>query len=638
MRASTRRERTARRGRADRIAAGLFLSAILLAVPAMHSGPLAQALFGEVEDLVTARAALSLSKFHPGSTGYLAVTADIIEGWHINSNTPLDEYLIPTVLDLEAPDGIILKGILYPEPSLMKLDISDTPMSLYEGHITFGAVIAIADTLRPGVYTIRTTLGYQGCNNATCVEPAAVSIETDIHVAGLDEPVEMINEEIFSRPPFTTAAGTPATAAPGAGSAPGGPPGVAGAGAVGGIIEKRGLFLAFVFIYIAGLALNLTPCIYPLIPITVSFFGGQSGGRASRAFLLALVYVLGMSITYSVLGVAAATTGNLFGSALQNPWVVLFIAAVLVGLAASMFGLWEIRVPSFLTSRTGTAKQGFIGALFMGLTVGVLAAPCIGPFVLGLLTYVGNLGKPTMGFFMFFTLAWGLGTPFILLGTVSGSIARLPRSGDWMIWVRKLFGFILLAMAFYFARPIIGPRATVIGYIAIAVAAGLYLGWMDRTAGGGTFTVIRRALGLACIAGAVLLALLPGGLRGPGAPPEGIVWTAFSDEKLSAAAADGRPAIIDFTADWCIPCHELERSTFSDPSVVASAKGMAALRVDMTRIGQTEKALKERYGIKGIPTILFFDAAGRERSDLRVAGYIGPDRFRRILEQVREGR
>lgn len=600
------------------------------------TGSAAQTFFPAAGELVTVSAAASLSKFHAGSSGFLAVTADIAEGWHINSNTPRDEYLIPTVLEVTAPGGIEIERILYPEPALERLAISDDLMSLYHGRVTFGASLSVAASALPGQYTLKATLGYQGCNDMSCIEPADVSIELTITVAGLDETTDAIHEEIFSKPPFTGTGGAPGPDSAGeAAGAAGTAVSRGGRDTVSGIIEERGLFLAFIVIFIAGLALNLTPCIYPLIPITISYFGGQSGGKTSRAFLLALVYVLGMSITYSILGVVAATTGSLFGSALQNPWVILFIAVVLVGLATSMFGLWEIRMPMFLTSRTGTARQGYLGALFMGLTVGVLAAPCIGPFVIGLLTYVGNLGKPVMGFLMFFTLAWGMGLPFIVLGTVSGSITRLPQSGNWMIWVRTIFGFVLIAMAIYFARPIIGPLLSVIGYIAVALIAGVYLGWIERTAiEKRWFMSIRRAFGIVCIAGAILIAVLPGGPLRHREAAAGIAWTPYSEEALSGASAAGRPVMIEFTADWCIPCHELERRTFSDAGVIALTGQFVPLRVDMTRLGEREKRIKGKYRVMGVPTIIFLDGTGTECEDLRVSGFRGPRQFSKILEQA----
>jgi len=334
--------------------------------------------------LVTTDMNHSLSVFHPGSVGYVAITADIAAGWHINAEKPLESYLIPTVLAVSAPPGIEIVRLLYPAPVLRKLEISETRMALYDGVAVFGALIRIGANVAPGAYRLTATLSYQGCNDLTCVEPASASADDTIRVGTLDEGVELLDAEVFSKPPFAGDDGAPA----GVEAAP------PGAGDFGSMIAERGLALTFLIIFFSGLALNLTPCIYPLIPITISYFGGQAGGRASRVFLLAFLYVLGMSLTYSVLGMIAAMTGNLFGAALQNPFVVIMLAAILVALALSMFGLWEIRIPMFLARRTGSGRQGYAGAVVMGLTMGIVAAPCIGPFVLGLLTYTPEWARP----------------------------------------------------------------------------------------------------------------------------------------------------------------------------------------------------------------------------------------------------
>ncbi|HEM46703.1 MAG TPA: DUF255 domain-containing protein [Alphaproteobacteria bacterium] len=591
--------------------------ALLAAVLALFAAATAAQTFFADEELVDVSAGLSLSAFHPGSRGFVAVTATIAGDWHINAHEPLDEYLIPTVLAIDAPPDIAIERILYPEPDRLRLEIADGDMLLYHGQVVFGAELSVAPGAEPGPREIAVRLRYQGCNNLTCREPAEATATVVLRVAGPGETVDLVDPDRFAAPPFTGIDG-----------------GDAGGEGFSGMVAERGLFLAFVFIFLGGLALNLTPCIYPLIPITIGYFGGQSGGKASRTFVLALVYVLGMSITYSVLGVVAAMTGSLFGSALQNPWVILFIAAVLVGLALSMFGLWELRMPRFLTRRTGRARQGWFGALFMGLTVGILAAPCIGPFVLGLLTWVGEMGRPVLGFLMFFTLAWGMGLPFLVLGTVSGSISRLPQSGNWMIWVRKVFGFILIAMAVYFGRHFIPARIAWFAYVAIAAAAGLWLGWLDRT--GETargFVVLRRLVGVAGIALAAVLLLWPGGpLREAGMA--GIRWTPYEEALVEKAAADGTPVLVDFSADWCIPCHELEHAVFTDPAVMALAGQTVTLKVDLTRPGETEQALKKRFGVRGVPTIIFIDGAGEEVRELRVTGLVEAAEFRRRLETI----
>lgn len=579
--------------------------------------------------LVTADMFHSLSVFHPGATGYVAVTVRVADGWHINSNKPLDKYLIPTVLAVGAPEGVEIVRILYPAPVLRKLEISEGRMSLYDGAVVFGAVLRIGANAPPGAYSIKATLSYQGCNDLTCIEPASVTASDTIRVGTLEEGVEQLAPGVFSKPPFIDDAGEPAGSAGGAGSPS------AGSGDFGDLVKRRGLALTFLFIFIGGLALNLTPCIYPLIPVTISYFGGQADGKGGRVFVLALLYVLGMSITYSVLGTAAAMTGSLFGAALQNPLVVLFIAAVLVALALSMFGFWEIRLPMFLATRTGTAKKGYAGAVVMGLTMGLVAAPCIGPFVLGLLTYVGQMGKPILGFLMFFTLAWGMGVPFLVLGTVSGSIARMPRSGNWMIWVRKIFGFILIAMAFYFARNLLGARVVAFAYAATAAAGGVYLAWIDRMAARGpAFKTVKNAIGVAGIAIAAFVFVIPA-IRGARVDDDaGIPWRPYADEALAEASRGAKPALIDFSADWCIPCHELDARTFSDEAVVRLAENVVPLRVDLTRSGAAENELKKRFSVRGVPTIIFIDASGAERRDLRLTGFVDAREFERRLAEL----
>jgi thiol:disulfide interchange protein DsbD len=610
-----------------RRAAALAAIAALATVGAL-AAPRATAAQGMVFPggaLVTTDMTHSLSVFHPGSVGFIAITAEIAEGWHINSNKPLEEYLIPSVLEVDAPPGIEIVRIIYPEPSLRKLEVSETQMSLYDGVAVFGAVVRIAADAEPGPYRLTATLRYQGCNDLTCVEPAASSTDDTIRVGTLEEAVEQVDVEIFSSPPFSGEGGEETSLET--------PP--AGPADFGAMVAERGLALAFLAIFFGGLALNLTPCIYPLIPITVSYFGGQSGGKTSRVFLLALLYVLGMSITYSVLGTIAAMTGSLFGSALQNPYAVGVLAAILVALALSMFGLWEIRMPMFLARRTGTGRQGYAGAVLMGLTIGIVAAPCIGPFVLGLLTFVGQTGKPLLGFLMFFTLAWGMGLPFLVLGMVSGSISRLPRSGDWMVWVRKIFGFILIAMALYFARHFLPHRLVTVGYALIAAIGGAYLGWVDRSVGTGRgFRVLKRAVGALGVAlGAATLIFAA--IRGEEAEkPRGISWLPYNEEIVMDAPADESPVVIDFTAAWCLPCHELEAKTFTDPDVMKLARDVITLKVDLTKSGAVETKIKNDYKVRGCPAIVFIDRTGLERTDLRVTGFIPAPEMRRRLEAV----
>ena len=278
-------------------------------------------------------------------------------------------------------------------------------------------------------------------------------------------------------------------------------------------------------IFVGGIALNLTPCVYPLIPITVSYFGGRSGQGQGRLVLHGIFYIGGLSLTNSILGVIAALTGGLMGAMLQNPIVLIIVAAILVFFATSLLGFWELRLPEGLNRMASKSYTGYFGTLFMGLTLGLVAAPCIGPFVLGLLTWVASMGSPWLGFLIFFTLSLGLGLPLFLLALFSGKIEKLPRSGEWMLWVRKLMGWVLVGMAAHFIRPLLPESWGIILLAGVAFFAGLHLGWLDKTkAAFGPLTGLRPVAGLA---GIIIATLLIGSwvFRGPG-----VAWQPYSDQ------------------------------------------------------------------------------------------------------------
>jgi thiol:disulfide interchange protein DsbD len=283
----------------------------------------------------------------------------------------------------------------------------------------------------------------------------------------------------------------------------------------------------------------------------------------------------------------------------------------------------------------GETRQGVIGSLFMGLTVGVIAAPCIGPFVAGLLLHVGAVGDPVFGFSIFFVLALGLGLPFLVLATLSGSVSALPRSGGWMVWVKKVFGFIMLGMAVYFLTrsPKLVPEALFAPFLAVlAVIGGIYLGWIDKTTtfGGGTgFLRVKRVTGVVFIVLGIAAVVAPRLM----APGEGIAWRPYADAELEAAAGSARPIIVDFSAAWCIPCKELDHFTFAAPAVVDQAGAFITLKADLTDAGSPAvKALKERFDVRGVPTVIFLAPDGDEMSDLRFTGIIEPEAF---LERMR---
>jgi thiol:disulfide interchange protein DsbD len=376
-------------------------------------------------------------------------------------------------------------------------------------------------------------------------------------------------------------------------------------------------------VFIGGIALNLTPCVYPLIPITVSYFGGRSGQGQGKLVAHGLSYLAGLAITNSTLGVIAALTGGLMGAMLQNTWVLVGVALILLAFASSLFGLWELRLPQGLTQAASKSYAGYFGSLFMGLTLGIIAAPCIGPFVLGLLTWIASIGSPWFGFIVFFSLSLGLGLPLFILALFSGKLEKLPRSGEWMIWIRKLMGWVLVGMAAYFLRPLLPEVASIILYCLIALSAGIHLAWLDKSkATFKGFPWIKNGVGLLCIGLAVFLAASTL-LRHPG-----VVWQAYSATIMEQARQQGQPVIIDFYAAWCAPCRELDEITFHDPMVVAESKQFLMVKIDLTTDENPEyQKLLQDYNVKGVPTVVFLDGNGQERHDLRLVEFMKPNEF-----------
>jgi thiol:disulfide interchange protein DsbD len=558
---------------------------------------------GQNPEIVTVKVVPPAAPLKAGQSAPIALELTIKSTYHINAEQPLEDFLIGTTVDFKAPSGVVYKKIAFPPAEVRKLDLSPNPMAIYEGTLKITAEVALAPDFKAAEFAIEGSIGYQACDNSMCLPPAEVKFSRKVTVAG------------------GTGVAAPAAAAP-------------SALPFGG----KGLLLTFLLVFLGGLALNLTPCIYPLIPITISYFGGQAEGKKGGVVAHAVIYVLGMAATYSALGVIAAFTGSLFGMALQYPPVLIGIALIMVVLALSMFDVYELRMPAFLNKFAGGSQKGYFGTFFMGLTVGIIAAPCIGPFVLGLLTYVGNKGNVVLGFSLFFVLALGLGVPFLILGIFSGSLAKIPRSGAWMVWVRTIFGFILVGMAIYFLKSLFpNPLLYDLSLALTMLLAGIYMAWIEPTkTPGKVFPFVRNVIGVVFFVLALLTA--SGGIRGyldeqvnvriqgmgaaGGAKLEAIAWTPYSEEKLAAAAREGKTVFIDFFTDWCIACKEMDRDTFSQPEVVAASREFVMLRSNLTTDKDPViKELYRRYQVRGVPTYVILGPDGKELSDFRLVGF-----------------
>ncbi|MFQ5905722.1 MAG: cytochrome c biogenesis protein CcdA, partial [bacterium] len=381
------------------------------------------------EDIVSTKTHVSYDAVHPGMPFQIAVVCRLLEGWHINSSRPTDPMFVATELAFDLPEDLEIRKMSFPKGVLKKFSFSDKKLSVYEDEFTIVAEMLLSGTAVPGERTLEGTLHYQACNDMMCLEPVEKSLKLRLRIVDQSIPIMRSELGVFAAEKDRSDTGLR--------------------------LENRGIAVAFLVIFVGGLALNLTPCIYPMIPITISYFGGQSRGSHGRLLILGIAYVIGIAITYSVLGLIAALTGSLLGAAMQNPVVLLFVVLVLIALALAMFDVFTLAMPARLNRFAGSGRGGVLGSLVMGLTLGVVVAPCVGPFVLGLLTYVGKQGNPLLGFWMLFTLAIGMGLPLVVLGVLSGSISKLPRSGEWMVWVKKVFGFILFGMAVYFLRSMI---------------------------------------------------------------------------------------------------------------------------------------------------------------------------------------
>lgn len=389
---------------------------------------------------------------------------------------------------------------------------------------------------------------------------------------------------------------------------------------------------------LAGIGTSLTPCVYPMIVVTVSVFGAREAKSRGQAALLSTMFVLGIAAMFTPLGLAAAAAGGQFGTALGNPFVVIGIALVFCALAASMFGAFEMTLPASLQNRlANVGGAGFGGAFLLGLVSGVIAAPCTGPVLNAIIVWVATTRNMVVGGLALFSFSLGLGLLFWLVGTFS---IALPKSGKWMMLVKSSFGIVMLTMALYYLRTVVPQAADLLQHddvlwaaTGVALFAGLALGAVDLSFSGPTMDKLRKGAGVALAVGGSF-GLLGYAIAEP--PGARLAWqedTARAQSVITQARATGLPVLIDFGADWCVACGELERHTFSDPRVVAEGRRFQAVHVDATRMSDEVRALFRRYRVRGLPVVLLLDSDGVERH--RIVEFVEPADMLRRMRGVR---
>lgn len=383
---------------------------------------------------------------------------------------------------------------------------------------------------------------------------------------------------------------------------------------------ETNLLLSFLLVFLAGILTSFTPCIFPMLPITISILGYHAN-KSNRwhNFSRAVAYVLGIAITYSILGVIAALTGSLFGSALSNKFVLFALCILFVTMAFSMWGAFELQVPAFIRNRFGSGKShGLGGAFVMGLVAGIVASPCVGPVLVSILSFVSTTHDVVLGFSLLFTFAIGLGMIFLVIGLFSHALHLLPKSGAWMNFVKFVLGAGMWIAALYYSQFIFPHR----WWLAVVAASFVALAIWKGAFKFGSKNYFKQSLMLTIFifSSTVLLLsfvrpqyLSPAFQGSPSSYREGqntenkIQWIAFSEEELQKAIAEEKPVFLDFFAEWCAACHELEEKTYTNPEFLELAKHFKLIKLDATEDSPANQKILKKYGVRGLPTVMFIN-------------------------------
>lgn len=565
-------------------------------------------------EILSAKGYISLDKIQPGTDFKIAVVASIAEGWHVNAN-PTREPLIPTEITLPDIQNISFGDVIYPDGDTLNLESIGGLASVYHDTITFGVPATLLNNATIETSTLELKLTYQACNDEQCLFPVTLDVKIPLEIVSKNETVQQVNEDIFASIKFENEDTKQ--------------------GGLAGALSGGNLWLAFLLVFVAGIVTSLTPCVYPLIPITVSIFGANESTGILKSFILSVVYVFGIVVTYSILGVAVASTGAVFGQIMANPWVIGFISLILFALGLSMFGVFEIRLPSSVQNRLNTVGgTGYVGAFVMGTVAGIIAAPCTGPALAAVLAYIATTNSTLLGFWLMFTYAIGMGLLFICIGTFSGLISSLPRSGGWMYILENIFGLAIISVALFFLKDVnfFEPVKNAIQkyFPYIVVVCGIYLSDLtQRFKGMSPLMQLRKACGILVTLIGVFM-IMVGGLQQPAAGPH-LSWV-YDDEPgaLQTAKQEGKLVMLDFYASWCAACNELDHKTFSDQAVVDKLENFITVKLDFSV--KSDEVLTEKYNILGLPVVIFLDGDGNIYK--RLEGFVNAEDMLKIIDEV----
>ncbi len=560
----------------------------------------------------------------------LALTASQDGTLQANYSIAPEHYLYRDKLKLSV---MTPAGVQVEPPQLPPADEKDDPNfgKMFVYHQSFSTTSRLLG-LPPGTKQIIVEASFQGCSEkGICYPPMDQSITVDLSAAA---PV--------------AAAGVPATTGTSADSSE--------SGQIAALLKGGNFWLIVVSFFGFGLLLSLTPCVFPMIPILSGIIVGQGKGVTKRrGLVLSLAYVLGMAVTYALAGVAAGMSGTLISNALQNPWALGFGALIFVGLAFSMFGFYELQLPSFMQSRFSDASnrmQGgkLTGVFMMGAFSALIVGPCVAAPLAGALLYIGQSGDVVLGGVSLFSLALGMGVPLLLVGIAGGAL--LPRAGAWMEAVKKFFGVMMIAIAIWLISPMLPEVLPMILWAGLLIISGIFLkaieplavnasGWLRFWKGFGIITLVA---GIAILLGALggsrdilqPLSVFKGGASGA-AQTEGHMTfqrvKSVAELDQAVQSAKGRYVMLDFYADWCVSCKEMDKFTFSDPKVQARLKDVVLLQADVTGNTADDKAMLKRFSLFGPPGMIFFDKAGAEIA-YRVIGYEPAEKFLASLDKA----